>query len=396
MKIRISIIIVLLSSVVEIAAFESGTYETIFNPTVLEFGDNVPNENRILPRSATITFDLDATPPSLTAVIHDAVLEGGVPFYSEYPGPFELTVRSSSGTQLEDGSYSFSGDYMGDLRPTGTQWGFEWRFSEIGAGIIAWNGSTGWWGGHVWAEIISGIALQVHPQPYQEESIFIENMSFENGLDGWDTGLHGEIITFSSPPRYGLIDGTNVLRILAHEFDTPYRSQTLGEVVRSNSVYVLEVVCHDGGNPVIALQDGFNSTLAEAVGPFDGYEGVYSTFRLIYAVPQGHESIGNPLKIYLGNISSHTGFRADFDHVRLTRYSVSPRLILKLIGDNVTLSATNLMQGTQYEISSVATLTNAWTQVLTFNAEATSTNFTGLIPTNTPSPSGFYKLEWEE
>src|SRR5262249_44332154 len=61
-------------------AFVSGVYQTLPGTTVEERGDRVPNKSRIIPLSATLTFDLEATPPSLTAVIADAVLEGGDPF----------------------------------------------------------------------------------------------------------------------------------------------------------------------------------------------------------------------------------------------------------------------------------------------------------------------------
>ena len=72
--------------------------------TVEERGDRVPSGSRVVPISATVTFDLGATPPSLAAFIPNAVLEGG--------DPFALTVRSSYGAQLMDGTYYFRGDYM--------------------------------------------------------------------------------------------------------------------------------------------------------------------------------------------------------------------------------------------------------------------------------------------
>ena len=70
------------------AALESGVYQTLPGATVEERGDRVPNGSRVVPFCATLTFDLMATPPSLTALIPNAVLEGGE--------PFALTVRSSS------------------------------------------------------------------------------------------------------------------------------------------------------------------------------------------------------------------------------------------------------------------------------------------------------------
>src|SRR5512134_2334665 len=103
------------------AALTSGVYQTLPGATVVESGDRVPNGSRVVPISAILTFDLAATPPSLTAVISNAVLEGGE--------PFPLTVRSSFGAQLMDGTYLFRGDYLLDLYPSGTQYGFDWRFS---------------------------------------------------------------------------------------------------------------------------------------------------------------------------------------------------------------------------------------------------------------------------
>src|SRR5262245_16417129 len=96
------------------AALTSGVYQTLPGATVEERGDRVSNEFRIVPLSATLTFDLASTPPSLTAEIPNAVLEGGL--------PFALTVRSTSGNRLNDGTYRFTGDYLRDLNPSGTQY----------------------------------------------------------------------------------------------------------------------------------------------------------------------------------------------------------------------------------------------------------------------------------
>jgi hypothetical protein len=101
--------------------------------------------------SATVMLDLNGAPPSLTAVITNAVLEGGE--------PFALTVRSASGYQLTNGSYRFSGDFLQDIHPAGTQYGFDWTFSASTNGGLVWNGITGWGGGHMWLTTISNIAL---------------------------------------------------------------------------------------------------------------------------------------------------------------------------------------------------------------------------------------------
>jgi hypothetical protein len=102
-----------------------------------------------VPLFATLTFDLSATEPSLTAIITNAVLEGG--------DPFALTVRSSSGAQLMDGTYQFTGDYLRDIYPSGYL--FDWRFSTSTDAGVVWNGITGWAGGHLWQVTISNITL---------------------------------------------------------------------------------------------------------------------------------------------------------------------------------------------------------------------------------------------
>ncbi len=137
------------------AALESGDYQTLPGATVQERGDRVPNGSRVMPISASITFDLSASPPSLTARIPNAVLEGG--------DPFPLTVRSLSGARLADGTYRFTGDYLRDIYPSGTQYLFDWSFSPAVDGRIVWNGITGWAGGHIWLVTISNLVLV--PQP---------------------------------------------------------------------------------------------------------------------------------------------------------------------------------------------------------------------------------------
>src|SRR2546429_4185885 len=75
------------------AALASGVYQTVPGATVEERGDRVPNRSRVVPFFATLAFDLSATEPSLTAVITNAVLEGGE--------PFSLIVRSSTGAGVD-------------------------------------------------------------------------------------------------------------------------------------------------------------------------------------------------------------------------------------------------------------------------------------------------------
>jgi hypothetical protein len=133
------------------AALESGVYQTLPGATVEERGDRVPNGSRVVPLCATVTLDLMAVPPALTALIPNAVLEGG--------DPFALTVRSSSGHQFADGTYRFTGDYLRDIYPAGTQYMFDWRFSASTNGQVVWNGATYWAGGHIWLVTISNITL---------------------------------------------------------------------------------------------------------------------------------------------------------------------------------------------------------------------------------------------
>jgi len=133
------------------AALESGVYQTVPGATVEERWDAGPNGSRVVPFFTTLTFDLSAAQPSLTAVITNAVLERGE--------PFTLTVRSLSGAQLMDGTYWFTGDYLRDIYPEGTQYLFDWRFSASTNGQVVWNGTTFWAGGHIWQVTISNITL---------------------------------------------------------------------------------------------------------------------------------------------------------------------------------------------------------------------------------------------
>jgi len=136
-------------------ALESGVYQTLAGSTVVETGDRVTNHFRVVPVYAIFKLDFSAAQPSLTALTTNAVLEGGE--------PFPLTVRSSSGTQLMDGSYRFTGDYLQDLNLSGTQYLFDWRFSASTNGTVLWNGTTGWAGGHLWYVTITNVTLVPAP-----------------------------------------------------------------------------------------------------------------------------------------------------------------------------------------------------------------------------------------
>jgi hypothetical protein len=133
------------------AALGFGAYQTLPGAMVREWGDRVPNGSREVPLFATLVFDMSAGQASLTAVITNAALEGGE--------PFKLTVRSSSSSQLPDGSHRFVGDYLRDLYPSGTQYLFDWRFSTSTNGELVWDGMTGWAGGHAWYVTTSNLTL---------------------------------------------------------------------------------------------------------------------------------------------------------------------------------------------------------------------------------------------
>jgi hypothetical protein len=138
------------------AQLQSGHYQTLPGTSVTEHGERVPNGSRVVPFSATLTFDLAPAQPTLSAYIPNAVLEGGA--------PFALTVHSSSASQQWDGSYRFGGDYLRDLYPNGTQYLFDWIFSTRTNGDVVWNGTTYWAGGHIWFVTISN--LTVVPVPW--------------------------------------------------------------------------------------------------------------------------------------------------------------------------------------------------------------------------------------
>lgn len=130
-------------------AVQSGTYQTLPGATAIEFGEW--KTNRVVPVLATLTLDLEANPPSLTATMPTAVFE-----------PHDLTnhtVRSSSGVVLPDGAYRFSGPFV-----PGTQYLFDWRFSPSTNGTLVWNGTTAWVGGHIWQVSISNVTIV--PVPY--------------------------------------------------------------------------------------------------------------------------------------------------------------------------------------------------------------------------------------
>ena len=174
---------------------ESGNYQTLPGATVEERGDAVPNRSRVVPLSATLTFDLSAAPPSLTAVISNAVLEGGE--------PFALTVLSSSGFRLNDGTYRFTGDYLRDIQPSGTQYEFDWTFSASTNGQVMWSGTTFWAGGHIWLVTFSDIAMNAVVSPPVIDRIERDGNSIRFHLTG--PQLYDYTVEFTdslSPPNW--------------------------------------------------------------------------------------------------------------------------------------------------------------------------------------------------
>jgi hypothetical protein len=166
------------------AELETGVCQTVPGATVEERGERVPNGSRVLPLFATLTFDWMPAQPSLTAVITNAVLEGGEPFV--------LTVRSSSGTQLMDGTYRFTGDYLRDIYPSGTQYLFDWRFSTSTNGQVVWNGTTYWAGGHLWSVTISDITLM--PRPW----LRISAVGSASAQIAWATNFVDHILEYAT------------------------------------------------------------------------------------------------------------------------------------------------------------------------------------------------------
>jgi hypothetical protein len=184
---------------------EPDVYRTIPGTVAGEHGDRVPNRSRVVPISATLTFDFSITPPSLTAVIPNAVLEGGE--------PFSLTVRSYYGYQLTNGTYRFSGDYLGDIHPTGSQYGFNWEFSAPTNGRVVWNGTAGWMGGHIWHLSVSNLILLPQAQ------LSITRVGTTAVQASWRTNFSDHVLECAStfPARDWSIV-TNALAVTANRY----------------------------------------------------------------------------------------------------------------------------------------------------------------------------------
>jgi hypothetical protein len=166
------------------AGLESGVYQAVSGATVEERGDRVPNGSRVVSLSAVLTFDLSLAEPSLTAVIPNAVLEGG--------DPFALTVGSSTGTKLVDGTYRFTGDYLRDLNSSGTQYLFDWSVSTAIDGRVLWNGITGWAGGHLWQVTISDVTLVPAPR------LSVSRVGTASVQITWATNLSDHVLEYAT------------------------------------------------------------------------------------------------------------------------------------------------------------------------------------------------------
>jgi len=187
------------------AALESGVYQTLPGATVEERWGGSPNDYRVMPISATLTFDLNTVQPSLSAIIPNAVLERG--------DPFPLTVRSSSGVQLVDGTYRFMGDYLREIYPSGTQYGFDWSFATSTNGQVVWNGIVGWFGGHIWQVTISNLTLVPAAQ------LSISQLGTDSVQITWVTNFAGHVLECAtSLPAAGWSTVTNAIATTGNRF----------------------------------------------------------------------------------------------------------------------------------------------------------------------------------
>lgn len=177
------------------AALASGVYQTLSGATVREWGDHVPNGSRMVPLFGTLRFDLSSAPPSLTAIITNAVLEGGA--------PFALTIRSSSGSPLTNGTYRFQGDYL-----SGTQYLFDYQFSTSTNGEVLWNGVDYWAGGHLWYLMVSNITLV--PVPWLD----IAHVGSASVQIAWATNFADYVLestTSLSAPGWGTVTNAPII-----------------------------------------------------------------------------------------------------------------------------------------------------------------------------------------
>ena len=184
-------IVALVSSAVsaDLGSLESRSYQTAAGATMQEFTEPPPAQPRTVPFAATVTFDLESEPPSLTATIHNAILERGE--------PFSLTVKSRTFYKLSDGSYRFDGYFIPD-----SQYLFSWIFSTNANGRILWNGQAFWAGGHIWELGISDVPID----PVAKLDV---EMAGGQIIVSWataDTGYRLEQTANLESPAWSLID----------------------------------------------------------------------------------------------------------------------------------------------------------------------------------------------
>lgn len=202
-----------------VAALESGVYQAPPGASVDERGDRVPGGSRVVPLSATLTFDLRAAPPSLIAVLPNAVVEGGA--------PFALTVRSSSGGQLPDGTYLFTGDYLRDIDPTGTQYAFDWRFLASTNGQVVWTGGAYWAGGHLWQVTFSNITLM--PRAWLQ----ILRQGSASARITWATNFADHVLEYATAPSVtGWTALTNAVTVAGDHLSVTVEMDGIGRFYR--------------------------------------------------------------------------------------------------------------------------------------------------------------------
>ena len=141
---------------------QSGVYTTVVGATMEECGDwlatgtecaGLPNfPGRVLPFAATVTLDLEGLQPSMSAIIYNAVWEGGA--------PFELEIESTL-SQISGDNYRFSGDYY----PPDSGYLFDWEFSPNLDGNVLLNGGAFWTGGHFWRLTQEDVVFLRVPEP---------------------------------------------------------------------------------------------------------------------------------------------------------------------------------------------------------------------------------------
>lgn len=171
------------------ATLESRSYQTVPGATMEEFTEPSPGQTYTHPFSATVTFDLEADPPSLTATIYNAVLERS--------DPFILTVQSDTFFRLANGSYRFDGPFIRN-----SQYFFSWTFSTNANGQLLWSGDAGWAGGHIWRLRVTDVAIN----PVAKLEIESAGSQITLSWAAADTGYILEQTAAFQPPAWTRVD----------------------------------------------------------------------------------------------------------------------------------------------------------------------------------------------